>query len=132
MTEQELMQTLLQLADLGVTGIRINYDGGGDSGCIEDILYTDKEDVSIVEVQDLTWDSNFLSELSNQLANNIELFALAQILDDIEDWWNDDGGSGTMAILVPSGAYTVENNIRRIEYDEFFHEGNLFKMTEVD
>jgi hypothetical protein len=37
MTEQELTQTLIQLADLGVTGIRINYEGGGDSGCIEDI-----------------------------------------------------------------------------------------------
>ena len=27
MTEQELTQTLIQLADLGVTGIRINYEG---------------------------------------------------------------------------------------------------------
>ena len=45
MTEQELMQTLIQLADLGVTGIRISYEGGGDSGCIEDMMYTDKEGV---------------------------------------------------------------------------------------
>ena len=130
MTEQELTQTLIQLADLGVTGIRINYEGGGDSGCIEDIMYTDKEGVSLDEVQNLPWGSKDLKELNNELAINIENFTTDTILDTIEDWWNDEGGSGTLAILVPSGEYNVENNIRKIEYDEFFHEGNLFRKTE--
>jgi hypothetical protein len=130
MTEQELTQTLIQLADLEVTGIRINYEGGGDSGCIEDIYYTDKEGVSIVEVQNLPWSSKNLKALNNELAINIENFATDKILDDIEDWWNNEGGSGTLAILVPSGEYIVENNIRRIDYDEFVHEGNLFRKTE--
>jgi hypothetical protein len=130
MTEQELTQTLIQLADLGVTGIRINYEGGGDSGCIEDIMYTDKEGVLLDEVQNLPWGSKDLKELNNELAINIENFATDKILDDIEDWWNNEGGSGTLAILVPSGEYNVENNIRRVDYDEFFHEGNLFRKTE--
>ena len=130
MTEQELTQTLIQLADLGVTGIRINYEGGGDSGCIEDIYYTDKEGISIGEVQSLPWDSKNLKDLNNELANNIENFATDKILDDIEDWWNNDGGNGTMSILVPSGEYYVENNIRVIDYEEFIHEGNLFRKTE--
>jgi hypothetical protein len=130
MTEQELTQTLIQLADLGVTGIRINYEGGGDSGCIEDIMYTDKEGVSLDEVQNLPWGSKDLKELNNELAINIENFTTDTILDTIEDWWNNEGGSGTLAILVPSGEYNVENNIRRVEYDEFFHEGNLFRKTE--
>lgn len=130
MTEQELTQTLIQLADLGVTGIRINYEGGGDSGCIEDIMYTDKEGVSLDEVQNLPWGSKDLKELNNEFANNIENFTTDTILDTIEDWWNNEGGSGTLAILVPSGEYSVENNIRRIDYDEFFHEGNLFRKTE--
>jgi hypothetical protein len=130
MTEQELTQTLIQLADLGVTGIRINYEGGGDSGCIEDIMYTDKEGVLLDEVQNLPWDSKNLKNLNNELADNIENFAHTQILDDIEDWWNNEGGSGTLAILVPSGEYNVENNIRIVDYKEFVHEGNLFRKTE--
>jgi len=130
MTEQELTQTLIQLADLGVTGIRINYEGGGDSGCIEDIMYTDKEGILLDEVQNLPWGSKDLKELNNELAINIENFTTDTILDDIEDWWNNEGGSGTLAILVPSGEYNVENNIRRVDYDEFFHEGNLFRKTE--
>ena len=130
MTEQELTQTLIQLADLGVTGIRINYEGGGDSGCIEDIYYTDKEGVLLDEVQNLPWDSKDLRKLSSEFSTNIENFTIDTILDDIEDWWNNEGGNGTLAILVPSGEYIVENNIRRIDYDEFFHEGNLFRKTE--
>jgi len=35
-----------------------------------------------------------------------------------------------LSILVPSGEYNVENNIRRIDYDEFVHVGNLFRKTE--
>lgn len=130
MTEQELMQTLIQLADLGVTGIRIDYEGGGDSGCIEGMMYTEEKDVSIEDVQNLPWDSKNLNNLSSELASNIENFAHAQILDDIEDWWNNEGGSGTLAILVPSGEYNVQNNIRVINYEEYFHEGNLFRKTE--
>jgi len=130
MTEQELMQTLIQLADLGVTGIRISYEGSGDSGCIDGLLYTEEKDVSIEDVQNLRWDSKNLNNLSSELASNIENFAHAQILDDIEDWWNNEGGSGTLAILVPSGEYNVQNNIRVINYEEYFHEGNLFRKTE--
>ena len=130
MTEQELMQTLMQLADLGVTGIRIDYEGGGDSGCIEDMMYTEEKDVSIEDVQNLPWNSKDLRKLNNELAINLENFTTDTILDDIEDWWNNEGGYGTLSILVPSGEYSIENNIRKIEYDEFFHDGNLFRKTE--
>ena len=130
MTEQELTQTLIQLADLGVTGIRISYEGSGDSGCIEGMLYTEEKDVSIEDVQNLPWNSKDLRKLNNELAINLENFTTDTILDDIEDWWNNEGGYGTLSILVPSGEYSIENNIRKIEYDEFFHDGNLFRKTE--
>lgn len=130
MTEQELTQTLIQLADLGITGIRISYEGSGDSGCIDELLYTEEKDVSIEDVQNLPWDSKDLRKLNYELANNLENFTTDTILDDIEDWWNNEGGSGTLAILVPSGEYNVQNNIRIINYEEYFHEGNLFRKTE--
>lgn len=130
MTEQELMQTLMQLADLGITGIRISYEGSGDSGCIDGMLYTEQENVSIEDVQNLPWNSKDLRKLNNELAINLENFTTDTILDDIEDWWNNEGGYGTLSILVPSGEYSIENNIRKIEYDEFFHDGNLFRKTE--
>jgi len=39
MNETMMTSLLIQLADLGVTGIQIYYEGSGDSGCIEDVLY---------------------------------------------------------------------------------------------
>jgi hypothetical protein len=93
-------------------------------------MYTDKEGVSLWEVQNLPWDSKNLKELNNELAINIENFVTDTILDTIEDWWNNEGGDGKLAILVPSGEYNVENNIRIVDYKEFIHEGNLFRKTE--
>jgi hypothetical protein len=40
MTENDMTSLLLQLADRGVTGIKIYYAGSGDSGAIEDVVYT--------------------------------------------------------------------------------------------
>jgi hypothetical protein len=40
MTENNLTGLLLQLADRGVTGIKVQYEGGGDSGAIENVVYT--------------------------------------------------------------------------------------------
>ena len=40
MNETMMTSLLIQLADLGVTGIKIIYEGSGDSGCIDDVLYT--------------------------------------------------------------------------------------------
>ena len=34
MNEVNMMATLVKLADLGVTGIKVQYEGSGDSGCI--------------------------------------------------------------------------------------------------
>ncbi len=40
MNEINMMGTLVKLADLGVTGIKVQYEGSGDSGAIENVVYT--------------------------------------------------------------------------------------------
>ena len=39
MKEMDMIGTLVRLADLGVTGIKVNYEGSGDSGAIENVVY---------------------------------------------------------------------------------------------
>ena len=84
MTENELTGLLLKLADLGVTGIKIKYDGAGDSGAIEWIGYTTQpcetpEDVDnridnwLVESDLSTFDSDLYYE--------IEHFAESKLLE---------------------------------------------------
>ena len=123
---------LLKLADLGVTGIKLFYSGGGDSGAIDDILYTTKE---IVDIEDINYLHNFgddtiyLKDLDSALNQDIENFAEEKILNDIEDWWNNDGGYGVMLIAVPSGNYKIDNTIYFTESHEYHHDGNLLNQT---
>ena len=137
MNETIMTSLLIQLADLGVTGIQIYYEGSGDSGCIDQVLYTtDKLPEDIQDAFDKirclnTWDeeSKYLRDLHSGLSSDIESFAEEKILDSIEDWWNNEGGYGTMCILVPSGKYDVMNNVRITEIETFEHVGNLIDQT---
>ena len=132
MTEEQLMEVLIQLADQGVTGIKVHYDGGGDSGAIENIVYTDKEDAEFSDIDlVISWDEDKdLEKLNSSAYANIQNFAHETILDSIEDWWNNEGGYGDILIKVPSGEYIINNNIRIMNTEEYSHEGNLFRKIE--
>jgi hypothetical protein len=134
MTENELTGLLLKLADLGVTGIKVKYDGAGDSGAIEWMGYTKEpcetpEDVDD-RVEDWSTDSN-LSVFDLELYNQFESFAY-DILNDIEDWWNNEGGFGDLCICVPSGKYIINNHIRITETEDYFYDGNLLDKVNED
>jgi hypothetical protein len=137
MNETMMTSLLIQLADLGVTGIQIYYEGSGDSGCIDEVLYTtDKLPENIQDAFDKirslnSWEegAKYLRNLDSGLSSDIESFAEEKILDSIEDWWNNEGGYGTMCILVPSGKYDVMNNVRITEIETFEHVGNLIDQT---
>jgi hypothetical protein len=123
---------LLKLADLGVTGIKIFYSGGGDSGALDDIVYTTKK---VEDIEDINYLENFgnevvfLKDLDSALNADIENFAEEKILSDIEDWWNNDGGYGVMLISVPSGDYKIDNTIYITNTEEYHHNGNLLNQT---
>ena len=133
MTEVELTSLLFKLADLGITGVKVKYDGGGDSGAIEWIGYTTEkcntpEDVCD-NINDWENDSN-LAELDSSAYSLIEDFAQEKLLNDIEDWWNNEGGFGDVGICVPSGKYVINNHIRITETEDYFHDGDLLSKTE--
>jgi hypothetical protein len=135
MTENEMTGLLLKLADLGITGIKVHYDGGGDSGAIEWIGYTKEKCDTPEDVNDYidNWDNySTLTELDSSAYSLIEDFAQERILNDIEDWWNNEGGFGDLSICVPSGKYMVNNSIRITETENYTHEGSLLNKTEND
>jgi hypothetical protein len=133
MTENELTGLLLKLADLGVTGIKVKYDGGGDSGSIEWIGFTKEKCDTPEDVNDriIDWehDGN-LAELDSDAYSLIESFADEKLLNDIEDWWNNEGGFGELCICVPSGKYIINNSVRIIDYEEYFHDGSILEKAE--
>jgi hypothetical protein len=132
MTENDMTGLLLQLADLGVTGIKVIYSGGGDSGAIDEIIYTTQEVTSLEDLDDLDpYSENVLNltDLSTSFYSDIADFATSKLLDNIEDWWNNEGGYGTVLISIPSGNYTINNNIYTTDTEEFTHHGNLINKS---
>ena len=132
MTENEMTGLLLQLADLGVTGIKIFYSGSGDSGDIDDVVYTTTKEASFDNIMNLTSygeDLLNLQTLDDELSDKIKDFANEKILNDIEDWWNNDGGYGTMLIKIPSGKYEINNMIYVTDTEEFEHDGDLISKS---
>ena len=130
MTEIEMTSLLFKLADIGITGIKVQYDGGGDDGAIEWIGYTNDPCVDTADVFDNidAWENdNVLKD--KELYDLIEDFAQSKILNNLEDWWNNEGGFGNLCILVPSGDYSINNHIRVIETVDYHHKGNLIDKS---
>jgi hypothetical protein len=133
MTELELTSLLFQLADIGVTGIKVKYDGAGDSGSIEWIGYTTEKCNTPEDVNDNVedWDNDTnLATLDSSAYALIEDFAQEKLLNDVEDWWNNEGGFGDLCICIPSGKYIINNHVRVTDTEEFFHDGDLLSKTE--
>ena len=136
MNELEMTGLLLKLADLGITGIKVHYAGSGDSGAIESIVYTteklDEDEVDAfneLDTLDIWSNEDNLSTLNSGLNSLIEDFVNEKLLDDIEDWWNNDGGEGEVLILIPSGKYLINNRIYITHTEDFQHDGSLLDKT---
>ena len=141
MTEIEMTSLLVKLANYDITGILITYTGGGGDGQIDEIVYTTKEldknshtalsDIDSIEMY--LPRAQKLIDLDLDLYNTLCSFVMDNILqtvDDLPDWYNDDGGYGTLSMLVPSGKYEIINTIYITETDTTRHEGNLLSKIE--
>jgi hypothetical protein len=130
MTEQEVTSLLIKLADIGITGIMVRYDGAGDSGQIEEIQYCTEPVDDVEEIEDkIDYHSPKLNELNSDLEKAIENLVYKFLLQDIEDWYNNEGGYGEVSIMVPSGNYWINNNIRILDYECYTHEGSLIEKS---
>jgi hypothetical protein len=133
MTELEVTGLLFKLADIGITGVFISYEGSGDSGSIETITYTTEEIIDISDLEAIHDNgidyNNNLNNLDSSLYSEIENFAYDALLNDIEDWYNNEGGFGYVIVHVKSGDYKIFNSVRYYETEEHLHEGKLTQKS---
>jgi len=120
--ENKLIGSLLKLADLGITAIRISYSGSGDDGSIDEVLATRDNADDFEDVYSL----DFFEEIDSENRTIIADWCVEKLLNDIEDWWNNDGGYGYLYIKIPSGEYKIENNINYVE--TFNHSGKILDV----
>lgn len=118
MTEETLdtwQKAVVFLKDRGIAKIRVTYEGSGDSGAIDNVLYYDKED-----------DEYYSSQLNINESQHNDIQNLAYpMLDGIEDWYNNEGGYGGITIDLDEFTYNIENNIRITEVETYSHNGSL-------
>lgn len=103
------LETILYYKDNGIETIKVSYSGGGDSGAIDEYIYYDKNKKTVGSVE---------------LINDLEEYCY-KITNNIEDWWNNDGGDGIITINLLNGSYEIENNIRYYEYEKYEHSGEI-------
>jgi hypothetical protein len=120
--ENKLIGSLLKLADLGITAIRISYSGGGDDGSIDEVLATKDNADDFEDIYSL----DFFEEIDSENRTVIADWCIEKLLNDIEDWWNNEGGFGYLYIKIPSGEYKIENNINYVE--TFNHSGKILDV----
>lgn len=118
MTEERLdtwQKAVVFLKDIGITKIRVTYEGSGDSGSIDNVVYHHKEGYEYYSTQFNITDSQ-----------NDDIQNLAYpMLDGIEDWYNNEGGYGSITIDLDEFIYDIENNIRITEIETYKHNGSL-------
>ena len=125
MTEEEkkVFKQVIDLRDKGVEFIKVEYAGGGDSGSIENTFMYNKF------VEKIMWEEDNLEHYETahfhySLSNELEGY-IYSILHDIEDWWNNDGGYGTILIRLKDLKYKINNNVYYTQTDNYTHEGKF-------
>ena len=97
----ELKALFTKLSDEGATAMEIYYQGGGDSGWIEEI-HTDNE-----------------LQLDNKEISIIEEYAYSLLGNNLEfDWINNEGGYGWLRINLEEAEFDIEGYARTVESDD--------------
>ena len=98
------------IKDHNIASIEVDYSGGGDDGCLDEVRYEDIDgnnvDVKLEGDVEAEWDDL----LYNMLSENIEW-----------DWINNDGGHGQMIIDCTKTPWDVKiNHTQRITEDHYY------------
>ena len=115
MSDLKNIEVILKLKDLGVDKVEVMYSGSGDNGDIDEVIYYDKAG-EVVEIE-----KDYV-ETHDKLQDYAHI-----LLNDIEDWWNNDGGYGVLNIFISQNTYSIENHIYITETEDYHHEGDLIK-----
>jgi len=112
------LELMLRLRDLGIVSVYAEFSGGGDSGAIDIINY---------HLSDNTFSNDFAIN-HKELHDDVEKYCY-KLLDggNIEDWYNNDGGHGTLSIDTKTGEYAIEVNVEYRNYTTYNHEGNIIQ-----
>ena len=98
------------IKDHNIAKIEVDYSGGGDDGCIDDVRFEDIDENKIDILMEPDVSAEWDDLLYNMLSDNIEW-----------DWINNDGGYGQMIIDCTKTPWDVKiNHTQRITEDHYY------------
>ena len=132
MKERELQSLLLKLADADVRQLVFTYEGSGDSGFIDQIwvlktAMSHEDCLDEMYIEDFIPDNHVIlqNHFNHDIVKDVENMAYRLVLEDIEDWVNNDGGFGWVVMDIPSGKTHVKNTVRYMETETYDHKVDL-------
>ena len=98
------------IKDHNISNIEVDYSGGGDDGCIDDVRFEDHNENKIDILMEPDVSAEWDELLYNMLSDNIEW-----------DWINNDGGYGQMIIDCTKTPWDVKiNHTQRTTEDHHY------------
>lgn len=132
----------LNLREVGISLVKFEFSGGGDSGAIDEH--------KAYRYSDIKYDEDAFMEIEDEgveiKGNDYEPFKA--ILDMIEnivyptmtkdvDWWNNEGGSGHLYLDVNKNRYRMvieevihDGSVYDEDTDEYYEDDKLYKSEE--
>ncbi len=117
-SELKIDISLFKLKDQNISKIVFEYEGSGDDGAIDDICYFDSLD-KIIDISHL--DDDIVDSIYN--IQEILEDKVDTILEHVSDWYNNEGGHGSVTIYTDTGNYEVDNNIRIVDIQNESYKG---------
>ena len=98
------------IKDHNISNIEVDYSGGGDDGCIDDVRFEDHNENKIDVFMEPEVSSEWDDLLYDMLSHHIEW-----------DWINNDGGHGQMIIDCTKTPWDVKiNHTQRVTEDHYY------------
>ena len=98
------------IKDHNIAKIEVDYSGGGDDGCIDDVRYEDIDENKIDILMEPDVSAEWDDLIYNMISENIEW-----------DWINNEGGYGQMMIDCKKTPWKVSiNHSQRVLEDHYY------------
>ena len=101
MASVKLAALMSRLRDLDIQRVDVRYDGSGDSGAIEDVEFYKEKWESVDVPEDI-------EEQCRELGYHILNYRYNW------DWYNNDGGYGTVIIVPGEDSITIDGYVRQV------------------
>jgi len=103
------------IKDHNIAKIIIEYNGGGDDGCIDEVMFEDINEDTVSVFMNKEVEAEWDNLLYDMVSHNVEW-----------DWINNDGGYGQMIIDCTKTPWDVKiNHTQRITEDHYYDNINF-------